>query len=229
VHVPVLLHSNSDYFHGELFKRKKQIDSGAITAAFLNAAGFGIYFVNLEGLRWRRGRNMESAIEHLEESVSMRFFFCARDYLRFERCRNSQCCPFAKCQVLFALSNLFCLFALQVQKADGKLDMIAWQIDEFEKAFEDPEDEVGVRFPAFISRDYQITCRTCSFWLYFVKLDSYKKQVYKLSNPERSTINFEFLQLMEDKNYLVNFVNLKFVKEKLTIDLGQPVYFRFTK
>jgi len=58
--------------------------------------------------------------------------------------------------VLFA-SNLPCLFALQVQKADGKLDMIAWQIDEFEKAFEDPEDEVGVRFPAFINRDYQIT------------------------------------------------------------------------
>ncbi|KYM98315.1 PREDICTED: uncharacterized protein LOC108777670 [Cyphomyrmex costatus] len=29
-----------------------------------------------------------------------------------------------------------------VQKADGKLDMIAWQIDEFEKAFEEPEDEV---------------------------------------------------------------------------------------
>jgi len=40
-----------DYFTvtGELFKRKKQIDSGAITAAFLNAAGFGIYFFNLEG------------------------------------------------------------------------------------------------------------------------------------------------------------------------------------
>lgn len=34
--------------------------------------------------------------------------------------------------------------------------MIAWQIDEFEKAFEDPEDEVGVRFSAFISRDYRI-------------------------------------------------------------------------
>ncbi|XP_011166942.1 uncharacterized protein LOC105200863 [Solenopsis invicta] len=31
-----------------------------------------------------------------------------------------------------------------VQKADGKLDMIAWQIDEFEKAFEDPEDEISV-------------------------------------------------------------------------------------
>ena len=45
----------------------------------------------------------------------------------------------------------FCLLVLQVQKADGKLDMIAWQIDEFEKAFEDPEDEVGVRFSAFIS------------------------------------------------------------------------------
>lgn len=31
----------------------------------------------------------------------------------------------------------------QVQKADGKLDMIAWQIDAFEKEFKDPEDEVG--------------------------------------------------------------------------------------
>ncbi|EGI60760.1 hypothetical protein G5I_11002 [Acromyrmex echinatior] len=31
-----------------------------------------------------------------------------------------------------------------VQKADGKLDMIAWQIDEFEKAFEEPEDEISV-------------------------------------------------------------------------------------
>lgn len=34
--------------------------------------------------------------------------------------------------------------------------MIAWQIDEFEKAFEDPEDEVDVHFSAFISRNYQI-------------------------------------------------------------------------
>ncbi|XP_011062157.1 PREDICTED: uncharacterized protein LOC105150638 isoform X1 [Acromyrmex echinatior] len=33
-----------------------------------------------------------------------------------------------------------------VQKADGKLDMIAWQIDEFEKAFEEPEDERPARF-----------------------------------------------------------------------------------
>ncbi|XP_012054317.1 PREDICTED: uncharacterized protein LOC105617366 [Atta cephalotes] len=33
-----------------------------------------------------------------------------------------------------------------VQKADGKLDMIAWQIDEFEKAFEEPEDERLARF-----------------------------------------------------------------------------------
>lgn len=31
---------------------------------------------------------------------------------------------------------------LQVQKADGKLDMIAWQIDAFEKEFEDPGSEV---------------------------------------------------------------------------------------
>ncbi|EFN68356.1 Ska2 N-terminal domain-containing protein [Camponotus japonicus] len=31
-----------------------------------------------------------------------------------------------------------------VQKADGKLDMIAWQIDAFEKAFEEPEDEISV-------------------------------------------------------------------------------------
>jgi len=35
--------------------------------------------------------------------------------------------------------------------------MIAWQIDEFEKAFEEPEDEVGIRFSALISSDYQIT------------------------------------------------------------------------
>lgn len=31
---------------------------------------------------------------------------------------------------------------LQVQEADGKLDMIAWKIDAFEKEFEDPESEV---------------------------------------------------------------------------------------
>lgn len=30
----------------------------------------------------------------------------------------------------------------KVQKADGKLDMIAWQIDAFEKEFQDPETEV---------------------------------------------------------------------------------------
>ncbi|XP_051160764.1 uncharacterized protein LOC127281206 [Leptopilina boulardi] len=31
-----------------------------------------------------------------------------------------------------------------VQKADGKLDMIAWQIDVFEKEFQDPESEISV-------------------------------------------------------------------------------------
>lgn len=31
----------------------------------------------------------------------------------------------------------------QVQNADGKLDMIAWQIDAFEKEFEDSETEVS--------------------------------------------------------------------------------------
>lgn len=47
-------------------------------------------------------------------------------------------------------------FVLQVQKADGKLDMIAWQIDAFEKAFEDPEDEVN--FILFSSDcEYKIT------------------------------------------------------------------------
>jgi len=40
------------------------------------------------------------------------------------------------------LSNLSLLFGLQVEKADRKLDMIAWQIDAFEKEFCDPENEV---------------------------------------------------------------------------------------
>ncbi|XP_015593002.1 uncharacterized protein LOC107266737 [Cephus cinctus] len=31
-----------------------------------------------------------------------------------------------------------------VQKADGKLDMIAWQIDSFEKEFQDPDNEISV-------------------------------------------------------------------------------------
>ncbi|XP_015185902.1 PREDICTED: uncharacterized protein LOC107071423 isoform X1 [Polistes dominula] len=46
-----------------------------------------------------------------------------------------------------------------VQKADGKLDMIAWQIDAFEKEFEDPDNEISVvrllRSVHQVTKDYQ--------------------------------------------------------------------------
>lgn len=107
---------------------------------------------------------MESAIGHLEESVSIYYF------LRERLIRDSNddvtvavLSVREMLNVLLGCRIYFCLLVPQVQKADGKLDMIAWQIDEFEKAFEDPEDEVGVCFSAFISRDYEITFELCSF------------------------------------------------------------------
>ncbi|XP_054004778.1 uncharacterized protein LOC128890365 [Hylaeus anthracinus] len=46
-----------------------------------------------------------------------------------------------------------------VQKADGKLDMIAWQIDAFEKEFEDPDSEISVlrllRSVHQVTKDYE--------------------------------------------------------------------------
>ncbi|XP_066592082.1 uncharacterized protein [Prorops nasuta] len=46
-----------------------------------------------------------------------------------------------------------------VEKADGKLGMIAWQIDEFEKEFEDPNNEVSVirllRSVNQVTKEYQ--------------------------------------------------------------------------
>ncbi|XP_076243030.1 uncharacterized protein LOC143184579 [Calliopsis andreniformis] len=46
-----------------------------------------------------------------------------------------------------------------VQKADGQLDMIAWQIDAFEKEFEDPESEISVlrllRSVHQVTKDYE--------------------------------------------------------------------------
>ncbi|XP_076749424.1 uncharacterized protein LOC143422560 [Xylocopa sonorina] len=46
-----------------------------------------------------------------------------------------------------------------VQKADGKLNTIAWQIDAFEKEFEDPESEISVlrllRSVHQVTKDYQ--------------------------------------------------------------------------
>ena len=84
---------------------------------------------------------MESAIGNLEESVSI-FAFRSDEYnlsaLDIHDTSNIACIV------------KFCFLVSQVQKADGKLDMNAWQIDEFEKAFEEPEDEVGVRFSALI-------------------------------------------------------------------------------
>lgn len=48
------------------------------------------------------------------------------------------------------LDPQFCNFlSRQVQKADGKLDMIAWQIDAFEKEFEDPDSEVRLHWNNF--------------------------------------------------------------------------------
>lgn len=79
---------------------------------------------------------MESAIMNLEESVSeIKPFFCNIVLIHFA--------PLAIIDKIKTYSVLKCLFLfLKVQKADGKLDMIAWQIDVFEKEFQDPESEV---------------------------------------------------------------------------------------
>ncbi|XP_076181135.1 uncharacterized protein LOC143153611 [Ptiloglossa arizonensis] len=46
-----------------------------------------------------------------------------------------------------------------IQKADGKLDVIAWQIDAFEKEFEDPDSEISVlrllRSVHQVTKDYE--------------------------------------------------------------------------
>ncbi|KAH0954939.1 hypothetical protein HN011_012333 [Eciton burchellii] len=83
-----------------------------------------------------------------------------------------------------------------VEKADRKLDMIAWQIDAFEKEFCDPENEIPVfrllRSMNQITKDYQNVHQE------ILELQALQKQLNHSLKTELKLIQKHF-NLLRDK------------------------------
>lgn len=86
-------------------------------------------------------------------------------------------------------------FQESVQKADEKLDMITWQIDAFEKEFEDPDSKTSIvrllRSMHQVKKEYQNLCQEIL-------------EVQQLGKQASDSLRTELSQMHEDFNSLRN-------------------------